>query len=103
MELFDVMRATFSARRFTDDPLPDDVLFEILDNARFAPSGGNRQGWRVIVVRERATREALSDLTIPGARRYMAQVAAGESPWNPIAPPSADAAAIANTAVPPSF
>ena len=43
MELYDVMRTTFAAREFTDDPVPDDVLWRIFDNARFAPSGGNRR------------------------------------------------------------
>src|SRR5437764_1498193 len=60
MELDDVLRTTFSARDFTSDPLPDATLYRILDRARFAPSGGNRQGWRVVVVRDRATREALA-------------------------------------------
>ena len=41
MDLYDVMRTTAAVREFTDDPLPDDVLHRILDNARFAPSGGN--------------------------------------------------------------
>ena len=50
MELYDVMRSTSAVREFTNDPLPDEVLGRILDNARFAPSGGNRQGVRVIVV-----------------------------------------------------
>ena len=36
MELYDVMRTTFSARAFTDDGLSDEVLYRILDNARFA-------------------------------------------------------------------
>jgi nitroreductase len=94
MELFDALRTTFSAREFTDDALPDDVLFRILDHARFAPSGGNRQGWRVIVVRERSTREALAELTVPGAKRYLAQLSARENPWNTIDPSSVDAAAI---------
>jgi len=61
MELYEVMRTTFAAREFTDEPVPDAVLFKILDHARFAPNGGNRQGWRVIVVRDPATRKALSD------------------------------------------
>ena len=52
MELYDVMRSTPAVREFTDDPLPDDVLGRILDNARFAPSGGNRQGVRVVVLRD---------------------------------------------------
>ena len=52
MELYDVMRTTFAARQFTADPVPDVLLHRILDHARFAPSGGNRQGGRVIVVRD---------------------------------------------------
>src|SRR5919106_812645 len=100
MELYEVMRATFAAREFTDEPLPNEILFRILDHARFAPSGGNRQGWRVIVVRERATREALAALTLPAAKRYAAQVQAGENPWNTIDPPRVAAAAIERTEVP---
>ena len=52
MDLYDVMRTTFAARDFTDDEIPDETLYRILDNARFAPSGGNRQGGRVIVVKD---------------------------------------------------
>lgn len=103
MELYDVMRTTAAVRKFTDDPLPDDVLERILDNARFAPSGGNRQGAQVIVVRDQATRKALAELTTTGARRYAAQLASGESPWNPLHPPSATAAEIAATDVPSQF
>jgi nitroreductase len=100
MELREVLGTTFAAREFTDDPLPDDALFRILDRARFAPSGGNRQGWRVIVVRDRRTREALAALTAPAAKRYAAQQEAGENPWNPIDPTSVDAATIERTPVP---
>jgi nitroreductase len=90
MELYDVMRTTAAVREFTGDPLPDDVLERILDNSRFAPSGGNRQGTRVIVIRDHHTREALAELTLPGARRYLAQLANGESPWNPLSPCGVD-------------
>src|SRR5438552_7641081 len=98
MELFDVMRTTFAAREFTDELLPDATLFNILDRARFAPSGGNRQGWKVIVVREPATREAIARLTEPAAKRYVAQQKNGENPWNTIDPPRVDAATIERTA-----
>lgn len=84
MELYDVMRTTFAAREFIDEPVPDSVLYRILDNARFAPSGGNRQGWRVIVIREAATREALVPMMMPTYQRYYAQVQAGEAPWNTV-------------------
>jgi len=97
MELSDVMRTTFAAREFTDAPLPDGTLYEILELARFAPSGGNRQGNRVIVVRDAATRDALAKLAEPAARRYTAQRAAGESPWNTIVPTKVTDAEIAAT------
>lgn len=100
MELYNVMRTTFSAREFTDDPLPDDTLFTILDHARFASSGGNRQGWHVMVVRDRRSREVLAELAAPAAQRYTAQQQAGESPWNSIDPTSVDVAAIEQTSAP---
>ena len=101
MDLHEAMRTTFAARDFTADPVPDAALFRVLDAARFAPSGGNRQGWHVIVVRERATREALVALTVPAAKRYVAQLQAGENPWNTIDPPGVDAKTIEAT-VPPA-
>jgi nitroreductase len=100
MELYEVMRTTFAARDFTADPLPDEVLAKILDHARFAPSGGNRQGWKVIVVREQATKDELARLSGIAAKRYAAQAANGESPWNTIDPPRVDAATIERTAPP---
>jgi nitroreductase len=100
MELFDVMRTTFSARDFMSDPVPDDVLVKILDHARFAPSGGNRQGWKVIVVRDQKTKDELARLSGIAAKRYAAQAANGESPWNTIDPPRVDAATIERTQPP---
>lgn len=100
MELYDVMRTTFAAREFTDDPVPDEVLERILENARFAPSGGNRQGGRVIIVRDQATKDALSELAKTAARRYTAQVQAGENPWNTYTPTSVTPDVIAATPVP---
>lgn len=100
MELYDVMTSTFSGRDFTDEPLPDATLFKILDHARFAPSGGNRQGWKVVVVRDRKTREGLSRAAEPAAKRYAAQVQVGESPWNTIDRTRVDAATIERTPAP---
>ncbi|MDJ0877417.1 MAG: nitroreductase family protein [Halieaceae bacterium] len=86
MELFDVMRTTFAAREYTDDPLPDALLYDMIENARFAPSGGNRQAGRIIVVRDQEVKHALADITIPPAKQYTAQVMAGETPFNVITP-----------------
>ena len=100
MELYDVMRTTFAAREYTGEPLPDEVLYEILDNARFAPSGGNRQGNRVIVVRDPATRGRLAELAEPAAKRYIAQIKAGESPWNAVLPTKVSREEIEQTRAP---
>jgi len=100
MELYEVMRTTFAARQFTDEAVPDAVIGRILDNARFAPSGGNRQGWRVIVVRDRETRDALPDIIRPTMQRYIAQVQAGEAPWNTVHPTQLTDERIAATVVP---
>lgn len=102
MELYDIMRTTFAAREFTDAPVSDETLYKILENARFAPSGGNRQGARVIVVRDPATREKLVALATPAAKRYIAQINNGESPWNAVSPPKVDAETIEQTQ-PPSL
>jgi nitroreductase len=100
VELYEVMRTTFAARDFVDEPVPDAVIRRILDNARFAPSGGNRQPWRVVVVREAATRDALVPLIAPTLQRYVAQVRIGEAPWNTIHPTRLTDAEIAATPVP---
>ena len=100
MELYEVMRTTFAVRDYTGEELPDEVLYEILDNARFAPSGGNRQGNRVIVVRDLGLRKQLSKLAEPAAKRYSAQVNAGESPWNTVVPTKVTAQEIAEASPP---
>ena len=97
MELDDVMRTTFSAREYTGEPVPDEVIYDVLDVARFAPSGGNRQGNRVIVVRDRETRNRIAKIAERPARIYAAQSAAGESPWNTIVPSRVTAQTIADT------
>lgn len=90
MELSEVMRTTFSCREWTDQPVSDETLHAILDMARFAPNGGNRQGWRVIVVKDLAIRQAFIPLVKPATNVYVAQVAAGEAPWNTIVASSID-------------
>ncbi|MDQ3906617.1 MAG: nitroreductase family protein [Actinomycetota bacterium] len=83
MELYEVMRTTPATRAFTAEPVPDAVLHRILDHARFAPSGGNRQGWRVVVLRDPAIRRRIRELYDLGWREYMAYVDAGLVPFAP--------------------
>jgi nitroreductase len=103
MDLYDVMRTTFAAREFTDDPVPDDVLWRMFDNARFAPSGGNRQGAHITVVRDATTRRQLAELGRTAARRYFAQLQAGENPWNSIHSTDVPQDVIDATEVPDTF
>ena len=100
MELYEVMRTTFAAREFTEQPVSDATIAKILEEARFAPSGGNRQGWHVLVVREDASRAVLRDLIAPQMQRYVAQVKAGEAPLNTINPSRVSAEQTAQTQVP---
>lgn len=102
MDLYEVMRTTAAVREFTDDPLPDEVLYTILENARFAPSGGNRQGTQIVVVRDPVTRDRLVEITEPGARRYHAQRAAGETPWSAYTPSRVTEEQLTQTRVPAS-
>lgn len=103
MQLYDVMRTTFAAREFTDDPLPDEVLGRIFEHARFAPSGGNRQGAHITVVRDEAIRRRLAELGKPAARRYFAQLQAGENPWNSVHPSGVPQHVIDATEIPDTF
>jgi nitroreductase len=83
-DLIETLRTTGAVRDFLPDPVPDDAVGRILDTARFAPSGGNRQGWHVVVVKDREKRRALRDLYLPGWYEYLAMRAAGLTPWAPV-------------------
>jgi len=80
-DLSRALRTTGSVRSFLPDDVSDDALFRVLDHARFAPSGGNKQGWRVVVLRDPRTRNALLDLMEPVAREYVALMRAGQRPF----------------------
>ncbi len=100
MELYETMRTTFACRDYTGEPISDEVLGTILDNARFAPSGGNRQGGHLVVVRDMETKAELSRLAEPAAKRYIAQIRAGENPWNAVHPTAVTPEVIEQTPAP---
>jgi nitroreductase len=84
MELRDVMRTTPATREFTEQAVPDEIVHDILDVARFAPSGGNRQVWQVIVLKDPEIRRQIRDLYVLGWREYMAHVNAGLVAFAPV-------------------
>ena len=55
----EAIRERRSIRRFRGDPVPDEVIYQMLEAARLAPSGTNRQPWRFIVVTDAEERAAL--------------------------------------------
>jgi nitroreductase len=96
MDLNETLRTTGAVRQFHPEPIEDEVLHRMLDTARFAPSGGNRQGWRVIIVKDPDKRRQLRDLYVSDWYKYLALAGAGLVPWAPVSDRQAEAAALAN-------
>lgn len=84
MDLVEALRSTGAARQFAPEAVSDEVVCRLLDTARFAPNGGNRQAWRVVVVRDPEIRRGLRDLYLPGWYEYLAMTGAGLTPWAPV-------------------
>ncbi|MGD0855430.1 MAG: nitroreductase family protein, partial [Dehalococcoidia bacterium] len=61
MELKDAIRKRESIRDYEDKPVPEEKLLKVLEAARLAPSGSNRQEWKFIVVRDVKRRRELSE------------------------------------------
>jgi nitroreductase len=68
--LYEAMSSLRAVRRLKPDPIPDDVLHRVLEAATWAPTGGNAQPWRVVVVRDRAKMAALGELYAQGWHAY---------------------------------
>jgi nitroreductase len=81
VELIDALRTTGAVRDYEEMDVPDGTVYRLLDTARFAPNGGNRQAWRVVLVKDRDARCALRDAYLPGWYEYLAQAAEGLTPW----------------------
>ena len=69
MDFFEVVRTQRAMRRLKPDPVPDEALWQMLDAAIHAPSGGNQQGWNFIVVRDRAAKEQIGAWYLEGWNR----------------------------------
>lgn len=73
MEFMDVIRSRRSVRKFKPDPIPDNVVEDIINAGRLSPSPGNRQNWYFGVIKDKNQRENLAH-------------AAGEQMWISSAP-----------------
>ena len=84
MELGEAIRGTGAVRQFTDEVIDDTTVHALLDDARFAPSGGNRQGWRIVVVKDPTIRAELGRLMRPVWDEYVAIGATGVTPFSSV-------------------
>ena len=64
LDFFDVVRNRRSVRKFKSDPVPEEHLSQILDAARLAPTSGNQQPWKFLVVKDRALLDRLKDTCV---------------------------------------
>lgn len=69
-DIYEMMSTLRAVRRLRPDPIPDDVLNRVLQAAAWAPTGGNMQPWRVIVVTSQERKKALADIYQPAWYRY---------------------------------
>ena len=72
IDLYEAMSTLRAVRKHRPDPIPDDVLERVLQAATWAPTGGNLQPWRMIVVKDAEKRKALRDLYLPEWQRFAA-------------------------------
>ena len=75
--LFEIIRTTRSMRRLKSDPVPSELIRKILEAGVCAPSGGNMQRWRFLVIRDPKVKETVGALykrawDEPVAPRYRA-------------------------------
>jgi nitroreductase len=61
MEFFDVLHTQRSIRKFKPDPVPEDLLWKMVDAAIRAPSGSNTQPWGWLIVRDVEKRRVIAD------------------------------------------
>jgi nitroreductase len=61
-DLFEIIRTTRSMRRLKPDPVPSDLIRKVLEAGTCAPSGGNMQRWRFLVIRDPEVKQTVGAL-----------------------------------------
>jgi nitroreductase len=70
MPLEEALETQRSIRRLKPDPVDDDLVIRLVELALKAPTGGNRQNWEFVVVKDRAVKERLGRLNMAAWRIY---------------------------------
>jgi nitroreductase len=66
MEVLEAIAKRRSIRQFEDKPVPDDLLWQIIEAGTWAPSAGNMQAWEFVIVKDPQARRKLVDTTDAG-------------------------------------
>src|SRR5256885_11398766 len=82
--ILEIMATMRAMRRLKPDPLPDELLEQLVEAATWAPSGGNIQAFSFVVVTDREQMARLAELWRGGCGLFLAAVAAG--PPSPLFP-----------------
>jgi len=69
MEYFDVVKSRRSCRNFKPDPIPKGAVEQILEAARWAPSGANGQPWEFVVITKQETKDLIADIYVKHGRK----------------------------------
>lgn len=70
-DLYELMGTLRAVRRLRPDPIPQEVLRRVLQAACWAPTGGNVQPWRVVVVIDPELKQGVADVYRPEWQRYV--------------------------------
>ena len=66
IDVLEAIHSTPARRYLKPDPIPDDVLWELLDAAIRGPSGGNTQSWGWLVIRDAETKRQIGEWYLEG-------------------------------------
>ncbi|MGH7907915.1 MAG: nitroreductase family protein, partial [Candidatus Binataceae bacterium] len=73
LEIFEAIHSARSLRKFKPDPVPDEIITQILDAAIRAPSASSNQNWVFVVVRDAGQRKRLGEIYYKASRVLMAE------------------------------
>lgn len=61
MDVFEAVKKRRSVRNFKEDPFPEEILFQLLEAARLAPTAGNVQPWKFYIVKNKEIKNSLAE------------------------------------------
>jgi len=75
LEVFEAIKGRRSIRKYTEDPVSEDLIVKILEAGRWAPSAGNSQPWNFIILRNEDVRRRVADAATHG--KFLADAPVG--------------------------